>query len=192
MNKKTISFISVGCIILLLAAGCSMPGTRAAGKTAVGLSSRAAGSYNYGEALQKAIPEGIPIHWLGQLPPKELAERLSCARLVVIPSRLEGFSIAVLEALACGVPVVGWAPQIRELESTLGFPVGAAFDGRVQTAEELAGLILSVLRGSLVSPTHRLRLAKAARDAFSDDRYVDAYLSLYREMISPEEADPPR
>ncbi|MEJ2664611.1 MAG: glycoside hydrolase family 9 protein, partial [Spirochaetia bacterium] len=32
-----------------------MPGSRAAGKTAVGLSSRAVGSYNYGEALQKAI-----------------------------------------------------------------------------------------------------------------------------------------
>jgi glycosyltransferase involved in cell wall biosynthesis len=144
------------------------------------------------EMLQEAMQDGIPVHWLGQLSPNALAKRLSCAKLVAIPSRLEGFSIAVLEALTCGAPVVGWAPQIRELETALGFPVGAAFDGRVQTAEELSSLMLSVLRSDLVSSESRLRLAKAAREEFSEDRYVEAYLSLYREMIRPEGKDSQR
>jgi glycosyltransferase involved in cell wall biosynthesis len=99
-----------------------------------------------------------------------------------MPSRLEGFSIAILEALCCGTPVLGWAPQIRELETVMGMPVGVPFDGRSQKASELAGMIRDALRADADSSDRRTRLAAAARDAFSEERHVEAYLDLYREM----------
>ena len=100
------------------------------------------------EALvQEAARAGVPVRMLGQLPQSDLAKTLMDSKLCVIPSRLEGFSIAVLEALCSGTPVVGWAPQIRELENVLGLPAGKPFDGRVQTAAELAAVIHDALQG---------------------------------------------
>jgi glycosyltransferase involved in cell wall biosynthesis len=135
------------------------------------------------ELVHQALKEGLPVRWLGQLSQAELAERLLGARLVAIPSRLEGFSIAVLEALCSGVPAIGWAPQMLELENTLGIPAGKSFDSRTQTAAELAGIIRNTIQEEPAAGGYRLRLAAAARDAFSEHRYAAAYLDLFGEML---------
>jgi glycosyltransferase involved in cell wall biosynthesis len=133
--------------------------------------------------VQRAIEEGLPVQYLGKLSPPEVAARLRSAKLVAIPSRLEGFSIAILEAICCGAPVIAWAPQVKEVESLLGIPIGAPFDGRTQTAEELAAAIRGVMDGDIVKPKNRRRMAEAAREAFSEERCVEAYLDVYRELI---------
>jgi glycosyltransferase involved in cell wall biosynthesis len=132
--------------------------------------------------VERAIADGLPVVNLGKLAPPEVAAELRSVQLVAIPSRLEGFSIALLEAVCCGAPVVAWAPQVREVESLLGIPVGVPFDGRTQTPAELADGIRAVLSGDLVNSRNRRRMAEAARDAFSEERFVDAYLDVYREM----------
>jgi glycosyltransferase involved in cell wall biosynthesis len=132
--------------------------------------------------VEDAIKEGLPVQYLGKLSPPDVAARLRSVKLVAIPSRLEGFSIAILEAICCGAPVVAWAPQVREVESLLGIPIGAPFDGRTQTAEELAASIRAVLDGDLSKSKSRLRMAETAREAFSEARFVEAYLDVYREM----------
>jgi glycosyltransferase involved in cell wall biosynthesis len=136
------------------------------------------------ELVRRAEQDGLPVRWRGQLAPGELAQTVAAARLAVIPSRLEGFSIAILEALCCGTPVIGWAPQIRELGEFLGTEVGWPFDGRTQGASELAGLLRAALGADGDSFERRSRLAEAAREAFSEERYIEAYLELYREMIA--------
>jgi glycosyltransferase involved in cell wall biosynthesis len=136
------------------------------------------------EALvQEAARAGMPVRMLGQLSQPDLARKLMDSKLCVIPSRLEGFSIAVLEALCSGTPVVGWAPQIRELDNVLELPAGKPFDGRVQTSAELAALIHDALQGETGSADYRMRLASAAREAFSEQRYAAAYLDLFAEML---------
>jgi glycosyltransferase involved in cell wall biosynthesis len=132
--------------------------------------------------VHQAMQEGLPVRWLGQLSQKDLAAKLLETRLVVMPSRLESFGIALLEAACSGVPVIGWAPTVHELEEQLKIPVGKPFDGRTQTASELAGLMLASLQGEGESFADRTRLAAAARDAFSEERYVAAYLNLYQEL----------
>jgi glycosyltransferase involved in cell wall biosynthesis len=134
------------------------------------------------ELVHQAVEAGLPVRWLGHLSQKDLAEKLLETRLAVMPSRLESFGIALLEAACSGVPVIGWAPTVHELEDQLGLPAGKPFDGRNQPASELAALMLSCLTGGDESPSYRARLAAAARDSFSEERYAAAYLDLYREL----------
>ncbi len=48
----------------------------------------------------------IPLLTLGDVPPDEVPWWINAANAVVLPSESEGFGLAVLEALACDVPVV--------------------------------------------------------------------------------------
>jgi glycosyltransferase involved in cell wall biosynthesis len=66
----------------------------------------------------------------------------------------------------------------------VGVPVGAPFDGRSQSAAELAAAMRSLLQRE-EAPEDRPRLAAAARAAFSAKRYLDEYLALYAELLHP-------
>lgn len=71
------------------------------------------GTIRGGCELLVAGPTGAPgAHHLGVLAPAVLADAYAAADCVVFPSRYEGCSLVVLEALACGRPLlttrVGW------------------------------------------------------------------------------------
>lgn len=46
------------------------------------------------------------IELLGQLPRNEIAQILNDSDFFILPSRSENFSVAIIEALACGLPVI--------------------------------------------------------------------------------------
>ena len=46
------------------------------------------------------------VHWLGYVPEDELPLWYNAARLFAFPSLYEGFGLPVLEAMACGTPVI--------------------------------------------------------------------------------------
>lgn len=59
---------------------------------------------------------GIAVEITGSLDHRDLLERVAMARLVVVPSRFEGFGLTALEALALGKPVIasdaGGLPEV--------------------------------------------------------------------------------
>jgi sugar transferase (PEP-CTERM/EpsH1 system associated) len=98
----------------------------------------------------------------------------------VLPSLAEGISNTILEAMACGVPViatrVGGNPELIEDRMT----------GRLVPATDPDAIAAAAL-GYLDDPATARRHARAARTAvvqrFSLDRMVKDYLALYDELL---------
>jgi glycosyltransferase involved in cell wall biosynthesis len=128
--------------------------------------------------------ENLPIVREGRLSIREVASRVRRAKLVVIPSRMETLSNALVEAVCVGTPVVGWAPTVQELEQESGGKVGIAFDGRTHSARELANSIGQALGSPICETANRIRMSSWARETFTESKFVEGYLRLYRELIS--------
>ena len=116
-----------------------------------------------------------------QKDPQRVARYYQAADLYLHPARAETFPSTILEALACGIPVVasavGGIPE-QIVEGRTGFlvPVG--------DARAMAGRVLELLEDEEL----RLRMAReAAEDAarrFGLERMASEYLTFYREHLN--------
>ena len=100
--------------------------------------------------------------------------------LFVLPSRHEGFPLAIVEAMLAGIPVVATdVGAIRE----------AVVDGStgVLLPPEDVGAIVGAVKRLLADPAERDRLAGAgyshARERFTDRAMVASYAALYRRLV---------
>ncbi len=75
------------------------------------------GSGPLGERLQEEVSRSrLPVRFLGNVLHQRLPEILNSSALFILPSLYEGHPKVLLEAMACGVPVIGTdVPGIREL-----------------------------------------------------------------------------
>ena len=127
-------------------------------------------------ARATALGLGDAVTWLGQR--DDLPTLLYAADLVVLPSRREGLSLALLEAMAAGRPIVA---------SALGGNAEALDGGRcgvlVPPGDPRA--LTEAMADLLAHPDRARALAAAARgrylDAYRLERMVDDYLALYAE-----------
>jgi glycosyltransferase involved in cell wall biosynthesis len=98
------------------------------------------------------------------------------AQAVLVPSEAEGFGLPVIEALACGAPVVASAlPVLREVgdAACLYCPVGDV-TGWVETLDAL-------LSGRHLPPTRDVRLASARR--FTWQAHTRTVLETYQRLL---------
>lgn len=104
-------------------------------------------------------------------------EMLLRSGVMCLPSRSEGLPLVFVEALACGTPIVGFGPVVREIRDELGIEIGEPLD--IGSPEEIAAALERVLDADW----DHWRLREATIDAFGFERATDRYLELFSRVV---------
>lgn len=134
----------------------------------------------YPQPRQRAEALGLEnvVRFLGPLPEADLPALYAGAALFVFPSLYEGFGLPVLEAMACGTPVV--CSNTSSLPEIVG---GAALTFDPLDVTEMAAKIEDALHDEALREEMREKgLQRAAR--FSWERTAQETLKVYKEAAS--------
>ncbi|NID16764.1 glycosyltransferase family 4 protein [Luteibacter yeojuensis] len=133
--------------------------------------------------LRRAFPSDWVRHKnirvLQSVPPERMLEIYASVDTVLVPTRYEAFGFVALEAMSCGLPVIGFdttgtAEVCANGETALLVP-----------RDDIDGLAKSIR--ALADPDLRATMGRAGREralsCFTEDQGVSAYLSLYGEVL---------
>ena len=125
------------------------------------------------DRARAAAPEDLQLLTLGNIDPAKVPLYVNAANAVLVPSERESFGLAVLEALACNVPV-------------LATPVGIASDALLGVAGTLctpfeATAWRAALEPHLEADDPRID-GRARADAYSSDRMAARVVSAWQSL----------
>jgi alpha-1,3-rhamnosyl/mannosyltransferase len=117
------------------------------------------------------------VFWIGEVAEAEMPALYGAARVLLFPSVDEGFGLPMLEAMACGTPVIGSAiPVVREVG---GRAVCAVHP--LDAVEWRKAAYLMVAAHDWHEQTRQRGLARAAE--FTWGRAADETLAVYRSCL---------
>ena len=134
--------------------------------------------------LARSLGIGDRVHWLGWRPQPECARLLHGATALLLPSIYECGGAVVLEAMACGIPVVAtrWGGPADYLDPSCGILVD------VDTSDpdhSIPAGFVSAMLSLIADPDLRSRLGAAGRQRveqyFDWEQKMDEILNLYRQ-----------
>lgn len=123
---------------------------------------------------QLGLEEGV--QWIGFVDEEDKAVIYRNASTFVFPSRHEGFGLPVLEAMACGVPVVtSNSSSLPEIVGDAGFALDP------DDERQMAGsIIATIVQEQLAAEMRQKGLAQAAK--FSWERTATETLRVYADL----------
>jgi Glycosyltransferase len=130
--------------------------------------------------LPKSVACRLQVRQLGYLSsPEALAQAYNAADVFCIPSLEDTFPTTVLEAMACGLPVVGFRtggiPEQLTEETGILVPRG---DFRA-----LCHALAQILQDEELQHRMRFHARQHAVQEFSLERFLQRYCSLYEEVL---------
>lgn len=105
-------------------------------------------------------------------------DHLLGAQVMCLPSRSESFGLVHIEALACGTPVVGFGPTVREIRDAMGIEIGEPLESGAPP--EIAAAIERVVN----STWDRDLLRRATIDTFGLPRVVERHVELLHRVVA--------
>ncbi len=137
------------------------------------------GSGPLGERLQEEVSMNrLPVRFLGNVLHQRLPEILNSSALFILPSLYEGHPKVLLEAMACGVPVIGTdVPGIRELiyHRETGYLCGTS-------AEEIREAIVIVLSDKDLCTRMGSNARRFVVENFTLEQILEMELALLDEL----------
>lgn len=137
--------------------------------------------YPEAEARSRELGLSSDVEFTGFVTDAELAEAYHTADLLTHPSRYEGFGLQLIEAMRAGTPVLctdgGSQPEVAG---------NAAVIVKAGDVEAFAAAAADIL----LSPEKQVAMRERGlvrADAFTWDATASATLSLYRDLLCPEE-----
>jgi len=131
------------------------------------------------EARARELNISEHVHFLGRQ--DDIYLLLSASDVFLMPSRLESFGLAALEAMACGVPCVSSnSGGLKELvkEGVAGYTA------EVGDIERMSQLVLQIVQ----DPKIREKLSRSSRDYaltnFHVSKIVPQYLDFYKKILA--------
>jgi len=118
------------------------------------------------------------VHFLGKQ--DDVAQVISIADLLLLPSEKESFGLVALEAMACGVPTIGsqagGIPELVEHGKT-GYlsPIG--------NTEDMANNAIKLLSDEKMYANFREACLNRARNVFSDELITSQYEEIYYRVL---------
>lgn len=134
-----------------------------------------------GRLTQLAVSLGVAqrLRFLGNLPHRDLAERMRAADLFVLPSRSEAFGIVLAEAMDAALPIV--ATRVGGVPGLIG-P-----DNGVLVPPEDPGALAEAIRQLLADLGRRaamVRINPEKARAYRWDTVGESYFTVYRELLA--------
>ena len=141
----------------------------------------APGNSTFERARDTLTRADVAHEFCGAVPPERVDAELRAADLFVLPSRVEMFSNALLEAMAAALPIV--ATDAGASAAVLG--ERARMDGLVVPpgdAVALAAALARAIRDPALRRAHGLANRARVETEFSVERTIDSYAALVREV----------
>ncbi len=132
------------------------------------------------EELKKQVQELElkDVVFVGDQTQENLNYLYNIADVLAVPSRVEGFGLVAIEALACGTPVV--ATNQGGMTDFINDKVGALVD--VEDDVMLEAEIKKILNGERTF--NRLELANYAKNNYSQEAVIESLIELYKKVIN--------
>lgn len=115
--------------------------------------------------------------FIGNQPHDVLNKLYNIADVSIVPSRNEAFGLVIIEALACGTPVIG--SNDGGIPDIIHNKIGMLFEP--ENYHDLANKIIQVLNNE--KDFNRDYIAKYTKDTFSQDIFITQLTDIYKQSI---------